>query len=76
MPKTKLTLSVDPAVIERAKRFSRRNHTTVSKLVQDFLGALEDTEDAATPLTRRLRGVLPSDVSRDDYREYLQDKHK
>ena len=75
MPKTKLTLSVDPSVVERAKRFSRRNQTTVSELVQDSLASLEDAEHAATPLTSRLRGVLPKEVSRDDYREHLEAKH-
>jgi hypothetical protein len=76
MPKTKLTLSVDPTVIERAKRFSRRNQTTVSELVQGFLGSLEDSEEAATPVVSRLRGVLPSSVSRDDYRDHLDEKHR
>ena len=38
MAKRKLTLSVDGAVIERAKHFSRRNQTTVSQLVTEFLG--------------------------------------
>jgi len=76
MPKTKLTLSVDPTVVERAKRFSRRNQTTVSELVQEFLGSLEDSEEAATPVVSRLRGVLPSAVSRDDYREHLDEKHR
>ena len=75
MPKAKLTLSVDPSVVERAKRFSRRNQTTVSELVQDFLASLEDAEHSATPLTSRLRGVLPQDVSRDEYRDYLEAKH-
>ena len=76
MPKTKLTLSVDPTVVERAKRFSRRNQTTVSELVQEFLGSLEDSEEAATPVVSRLRGVLPSAVSRDDYRAHLEEKHR
>ncbi len=58
MSKRKLTLWVDEAVIERAKRFSRRNETSVSRLVTDFLASLEDEEAIATPLVRRLRGVL------------------
>ncbi len=41
MAKTKLTLSVEKAVIERAKRFSRRNDTTVSEIVTHFLSSLE-----------------------------------
>ncbi|MDH3207717.1 MAG: DUF6364 family protein [Gemmatimonadota bacterium] len=75
MPKTKLTLSVDPEVVARAKRFSERNETTVSQLVEQFLASLEDSVEAATPIARRLRGVLPSAVSRDEYREYLDEKY-
>jgi hypothetical protein len=74
MPKKKLTLSVDEAVVERAKRFSRQNQTTVSRLVTDFLASLE-TEAGSTPVVTRLRGVLPSTVSRDEYRAHLETKH-
>jgi hypothetical protein len=75
MPKAKLTLSVDPDVVDRAKRFSERNETTVSQLVEQFLASLEDSVEAATPIARRLRGVLPSSVSRDDYRSHLDEKY-
>lgn len=74
MPKKKLTLSVDEAVIERAKRFSRRNRTSVSALVTGFLASLEDRE-GSTPIVSRLRGVLPSTATRDDYRAHLEAKH-
>lgn len=43
MPKTKLTLSVDPEVVARAQRFSDRNETTLSQLVEQVLASLEDT---------------------------------
>ncbi len=76
MPKTKLTLSVDRWVVEHAKRFSRRNDTTVSKLVQEFLAALEDSSEASSPVVTRLRGVLPPDASRDQYRDHLAAKHR
>ena len=75
MPKKKLMLSVDEAVVERAKRFSRQNQTTVSRLVTDFLASLEG-EAGSTPVVRRLRGILaPSIVSRDEYRAHLETKH-
>ncbi len=54
MAKTKLTLSVDKALIERAKQFSRRNDTTVSELVSRFLASLDDDRDIAAPITSRL----------------------
>lgn len=74
MPKKKLTLSVDEGVVERAKRFSRRNQTTVSRLVTDFLASLE-TEAGSTPVVTRLRGILPPSVTRDEYRDHLETKH-
>jgi hypothetical protein len=74
MPKKKLTLSVDEGVVERAKRFSRRNQTTVSRLVTDFLASLE-TEAGSTPVVTRLRGILPPSVTRDEYRNHLETKH-
>lgn len=74
MPKKKLTLSVDEGVVERAKRFSRRNQTTVSRLVTDFLASLE-TEAGSTPVVTRLRGILPPTVTRDEYWDHLETKH-
>ena len=76
MPKTKLTLSVDAGVVEHAKRFSRRNDTTVSELVSQFLASLGDEDGRATPIVSRLRGVLPSDVSREEYRADLAVKYR
>jgi hypothetical protein len=77
MAKTKLTLSVDKAVIARAKRFSRRNDTTVSELVTRFLASLgEEGREAATPITSRLVGVLAPEGSVDEYRAYLEEKYR
>lgn len=76
MAKTKLTLSVDASVVERAKRFSRRNDTSVSELVSSFLASLEDEGGSATPIVSRLRGVLPSSASRDEHRAHLEARHK
>jgi hypothetical protein len=75
MPKKKLTLSVDERVIKRAKRFSAKHETTVSRLVTDFLASLEEEHGEATPVVTRLRGILSPDVSREDYRDHLRTKH-
>ncbi len=76
MAKTKLTLSVDKAVIARAKRFSRRNDTTVSQLVTRFLASLGEEGDEPAPITSRLVGVLAPDGSVDEYRAYLEEKYR
>ena len=75
MPKTKLTLSVDPTVVAHAKRFSRRHQTTVSELVEGFLASLDDGAAGGAPVSARLRGILPGDTSREDYRKHLEEKH-
>jgi len=73
--KTKLTLSVDKALIVRAKRFSKRNDTTISELVSRFLASLDDDRGRAAPITSRLRGVLPPSVKREEHRRHLEVKH-
>ncbi|MGA7304705.1 MAG: DUF6364 family protein [Rhodothermales bacterium] len=75
MPRKKLTLSVDEDAIETARRYSKRHGTSVSELVTRYLGSLEDEGRSMTPIVSNLRGILPSDVSVDDYRQHIADKH-
>lgn len=76
MGKKKLTLSVDATVVERAKRFSRRNKTSISELVTGFLASLEDEAQASTPIVDRLTGIIPDRGSEDDYHRYLEEKYR
>lgn len=73
----KLTLSVDEKIIERAHRYSQRNNTSISQLVSRFLAHLAESgpHGPYSPTVRRLIGILPSDVSVDDYRDHLERKH-
>lgn len=75
MPKKKLTLSIDEAVIRRAKRFSERHDTSVSRLVSEFLANLDGEAGEPTPIVSRLRGLLPGDASVEDYHRYLEEKY-
>lgn len=75
MSKKKLTLSIDETVIRRAKRFSKRHDTSVSQLVTEFLSSLEDDSSELTPTVSRLRGLLSSDVSVEDYHRHLEEKY-
>lgn len=75
MPKTKLTLSVERRIIERAKRYSRRNDTSVSELVSQFLSSLEEEDGDSAPITARLVGALAPEGSIDEYHEYLDKKY-
>jgi hypothetical protein len=79
----KLTLSVNADTIERAKEYARRNHTSLSKVVQNLLDdiakedpLLEKFEDEEISpeilaLTGILKGKYPDNVDyREAYREH------
>ena len=82
MATSKLTLSVQSDTIERAKQYARRNHTSLSKIVQKLLNDIareevkedpllkkyKDTKfpDWITELTGVLKGKYPEDM---DYKD-------
>jgi len=74
--KKKLTLEVDADVIERARRYSRKHGTSISQLVTTYLRHLDAPPDRElSPLVQRLTGILPIDVSSEDHRRHLEEKH-
>lgn len=76
---TKLTLRMDQKVIQRAKRYVKRNHRSLSKVVADYFFVLEDkgvVEEQWTPLVRALKGVLAGRKKcHEHYRRHLEDKY-
>jgi antitoxin component of RelBE/YafQ-DinJ toxin-antitoxin module len=74
---TKLTVRIDRRWLEEAKHYAARHGTTVSRLVVAYLRALAAADDSVPdlPVLRRLTGVLPADVSLDEYRQHLEEKH-
>ncbi len=73
----KLTLSVDGAVVIRAKRYAAARGTSVSQLVETMLQLVSSGRTAATaepPVLARLKGSLKQG-SEADYRAYLRKKH-
>jgi hypothetical protein len=78
MSKQRLNITVDPAVIERARRYTQRHNTSISRLVTEFLSQLpaeHDSEETLTPTVRRLLGVAKGGVDREDYRRHLVEKY-
>ncbi len=71
---TKLTLTIEEEVIEKAKKYAKKHGRSLSELVQNYFRALltEDTTQAldAAPLTSKLRGSFsaPEDF---DYKKEL-----
>ena len=79
---SKLTLSVDPQVVERAKRWAAHRHTSISRIVEEYLGrvtrprAVEIAEED-TPILRELRGCLSgSRLGREDHLRHLERKYR
>lgn len=78
MSKQRLNITVDPAVIERARRYTQRHNTSISRLVTEFLSQLpveHDSEETLTPTVRRLLGVAKGGGDREDYRRHLVEKY-
>lgn len=78
MKRSKLTLSVDPKVVARARRFTRQHQTSISRLVGQYLASLgaEPTRALEAPTVERLRGILPAKVDRAEYRAYLDRRYR
>jgi hypothetical protein len=79
---TKLTLSIDKSVIERAKKYAHRRRRSLSGLVENYLREVTRADlgnEEVTPVVAELSGVLPADAvtaHRDDYSDYLADKYR
>jgi hypothetical protein len=77
MSLTKLTLSVDEALVEKAREYSRRRGTSISQMVSRFLAALpEGGEEEYTPTVRRLLGILPPEADLAEYHRHLEEKYQ
>ena len=50
MATTKLTLSVDPEVIAKARRISKLRKTSVSAMFSRYIATLEESKQRETPL--------------------------
>ena len=79
MPKKRLNITVDAAVVERARRYTRRHNTSISGLVSEFLAHLPDAggdeAEDLSPTVRRLLGIAAGGPDRDDYRQHLLEKY-
>ncbi|MCU0440843.1 MAG: DUF6364 family protein [Bacteroidia bacterium] len=77
---TKLTLKLDNSVIEKAKTYAKKKNTSLSKLIESYLGLLVNPQDSqdVTPLVKSLSGVveLPKNVDyKKDYKKHLSNKY-
>jgi len=79
---TKLTLSLDKTIIEKAKKYAKSNKVSLSRLIETYLASLtikNQNETEISPFVKSLSGVISLDNEKDlkaDYTDYLIKKHK
>lgn len=77
MSANKLTLSIDAATVEKAKRYVAAHGTSLSRLLTQYLASLPDESvQALSPRVSRLAGVLPPQADADEYEAHIQGKYK
>lgn len=77
---TKLTLKLNGDVIEQAKTYAKKKNTSLSKLIESYLGLLVDPNEKqeVTPLVKSLSGVinLPKNFdNKTNYRKHILNKY-
>ena len=76
MNETKLTVRVPRALVEKAKRFAAQNNTTLTSLIKAYLQRLPNQGNLENaPIVQRLSGVLPPELSVEDYHRHVEEKY-
>lgn len=77
---TKLTLTVDKSVIERAKSYAKETGRSLSELIENYLKTLTQDErnEKISPKLKRIIGAvkLPKNFDEEkEIRTYFENKH-
>lgn len=77
---TKLTLTVEKAVIERAKQYAKKTGRSLSELVENYLLSItsDKTETGLSPKLKKIVGAvqLPEQFNEDEERRaYFENRH-
>lgn len=79
---TKLTLTIDKAVIEKAKKYAKEKERSLSDIIENYLKAITENEKEEeieiTPLVKSLKGSFkaPKDfVYKNELTKALEAKH-
>jgi hypothetical protein len=78
VPKKRLNITLDHETAERARRYTKRHNTSISRLVGEFLAQLPDEDrdpQVLTPVVKRLRGIARRGPDREGYRRHLLEKY-
>ena len=73
---TKLTLAMDETIVQKAKKYAKKQKVSLSKLVEFYFSSLVsdrvDEQPSLTPITTELSGMVKVKTSKGD-KELLTD---
>ena len=77
---TKLTLTIEKSVVEKANGIAQARKTSLSKLIENYLQQItnEMSDDEITPLVKSLSGIIKLDTATENkttYADYLINKY-
>lgn len=75
---TRLTLQMDDNIVRRAKSQAKERGKSVSQMFSEYISNLGAPEqnDKLPPVTKSLMGIAEGkDISEEDYRQHLREKH-
>ncbi|MEN9685357.1 MAG: hypothetical protein RLZZ28_1143 [Bacteroidota bacterium] len=78
--RTKLTLTVEKEIIEKAKSYAKNTGRSLSELIENYLETVtsEKADEKISPKLRKIVGAvkLPENFDEEkELRSYLEDKH-
>lgn len=77
---TKLTLTIEKSVIERAKKYAKRTSRSLSDIVESYLSSITEESEATShlPKLKKILGAVKLPEDFDEERElssYYENKH-
>ena len=77
MQETKLTIRLPRELLDNAKKYARKQNTTLTNLIGEYLRRMPASMDVLqeAPIVRRLSGTLSKNVSVTDYKKHLDAKY-
>lgn len=76
--KTKLTLSIEKTVLDKAKKLTRTSHKSLSRIFEDYLREITTPGKikTPTPVTDSLSGILSDHYAGKSYQEMKKEMYK
>ncbi len=73
---TKLTLTIDESIIEKAKKYAKTKDKSLSKIIENYLKSILNEEpndsDELSPLVKSLKGSFNAPIDFDYKKELIQ----